>query len=142
MNFKVIGLAACLLSISAAANAQGIDISGKYHRTKPALADLSVTKVGTNWKIEIVGGGLPAGGATAADCEMVAVGPFQGSVLTAHVIPFKGKQMSVDAALLADGEKHDFVIRFQQGGAQVIEGDVAFCGTGSDLDGRYTKTSK
>jgi hypothetical protein len=137
-----VALAAPLLScaLAQAQTTTDLNISGTYQRAKPSQAQLQVVKKGLDWKVALVGAGLPRGEATASDCEMVAAGTLNGNVLIAHVVPFKGENISVDDDDLANGD-HEFVIQFDAAGAKVLKDDVSFCGLGSDLQGHYVKHS-
>lgn len=116
--------------------------SADFRRTDPAQADLKLIEEGAEWRVLIRAGGLPNGGATAADCELQARGAQdRDDVIHAKLIPFEGEVNELTAADIgADAP----VVRVRVGpeGAFVEDSTAAnrFCGMGSDISGFYSRT--
>lgn len=113
-----------------------------FERSEPANAVLTLTQSASEWLVYIRAGGLPNGGATAADCELGAMGPQDSEgVISARLVPFEGELASINEADLAGT---DIVIEIALGpeGAFVVDGGASmrFCGMGSDIDGFYARS--
>lgn len=123
---------------SAAAPSEGAG----FTRADPALGSLTLRREGELWRVSLRAGGLPRGGATAADCELQAVGPQDANdLIKAQVVPFTG---ALNDLTPADIGAQPPVIEVQVGpeGAFVKDAGAAarFCGLGSDIDGFYRRT--
>ena len=113
-----------------------------FKRDKPASAVMTLNREGGVWRIALRAGGLPNGAATAADCELQALGPQDAQdVIAARVVPFEGELNTMTAADIGAGAP---VIQVRVGpeGAFVQDSGAAarFCGMGSDVDGFYRRT--
>lgn len=113
-----------------------------FERDKPAKATMSLTREGENWRVAFQAGGVPNGGATAADCELQAVGPQDiNDAIAARVVPFEGDLNTVTAS---DIGATPLVIQVRVGPEGVIVRDsgaaAKLCGLGSDIDGFYRRT--
>ena len=112
-----------------------------FERIEPAKATLALNREGSVWRVSLRAGGVPNGAATAADCELQAVGPQDlDGVIAARVVPFEGEMNDVTAADLGANPP---VIQVRVGpeGIFVEDGGAAgrFCGMGSDIDGFYRR---
>ncbi|MFC5371861.1 hypothetical protein ACFPIF_04825 [Brevundimonas faecalis] len=112
-----------------------------FERAEPAKASLALNREGSVWRVSLRAGGVPNGAATAADCELQAVGPQDADgVIAARVVPFEGELNDITAA---DIGANPPVIQVRVGpeGLFVEDGGAAgrFCGMGSDIDGFYRR---
>jgi hypothetical protein len=85
---------------------------------------------------------VPNGPATAADCELQAVGlQDREDVIAARVVPFEGELNVITAADIG-ADAPVIQVRMGPEGAFVQDGGAAarFCGMGSDIDGFYRRT--
>ncbi|WP_292227741.1 hypothetical protein [Brevundimonas sp.] len=113
-----------------------------FERTSPARASMDLTRAGENWRVAFRAGGVPNGAATAADCEIQAIGPQDNDdVIAARVVPFEGELNTVTAADI--GAKPPIIqVRVGPEGVIVTDAGAAahLCGLGSDIDGFYRRT--
>jgi hypothetical protein len=106
-------------------------------------AKASVEKAEQGWRVFVSAAGMPNGGATAADCTLVAVGvikanAFQGEIKYGGDIGDEklGPNFAVEAG-------HKINIAFAPNFATLTRADVGgICGSGTGLFGRYTKDRK
>lgn len=114
-----------------------------FERTSPSRASMDLTRTGETWRVAFRAGGVPNGAATAADCEIQAVGPQDNNddVIAARVVPFEGELNTVTAA---DIGAKPLIIQVLVGPEGVIVTDKGaaahLCGLGSDIDGFYRRT--
>lgn len=63
-----------------------------FERDDPAPATMTLDREGRAWRVAFRAGGLPNGPATAADCELQAVGAQDSDdVIAARVAPFESE---------------------------------------------------
>lgn len=129
-------LLGCSLSL-----AEGTSVGAVFERDEPSSALMTLTREGEAWRIVLQAGGIPNGDATAADCELVAVGPQDGEgIIAARLVPFEGELNTITAA---DIGAHAPVIEVNVGpeGAFISDDGAAarFCGLGSDIEGFYRR---
>ncbi|WP_292032373.1 MULTISPECIES: hypothetical protein [unclassified Brevundimonas] len=113
----------------------------RFERDKPAKANLSLRREGAGWRVALRAGGVPNGAATAADCELQAVGPQDADdVIIAHVAPFEGDLNTISAADIG-AVAPVLQVRVGPEGVFVEDGGAAarFCGMGSDVNGFYRR---
>ena len=116
--------------------------SADFRRTDPAQADLKLIEEGAEWRVLIRAGGLPNGGATAADCELQARGAQdRDDVIHAKLIPFEGEVNELTAADIG-ADAPVVKVRVGPEGAFVEDSTAAnrCCGMGSDISGFYSRT--
>ncbi|RSB48038.1 MULTISPECIES: hypothetical protein [Brevundimonas] len=116
--------------------------SADFRRTDPAQADLKLIEEGAEWRVLIRAGGVPNGGATAADCELQARGAQdRDDVIHAKLIPFEGELNELTAADIG-ADAPVVKVRVGPEGAFVEDSTAAsrFCGMGSDISGFYSRT--
>jgi hypothetical protein len=116
--------------------------SADFRRTDPAQADLKLIEEGAEWRVLIRAGGVPNGGATAADCELQARGAQdRDDVIHAKLIPFEGEVNELTAADIG-ADAPVVKVRVGPEGAFVEDSTAAnrFCGMGSDISGFYSRT--
>ena len=92
-------------------------------------------------RVELVGGGLPNGTATAADCTIVAEGRRRSGTVVLRAVPFTASTQEVTSADL----QHTPVTvtaRPVRGGAVIATKGTLPCGVGSSLDGRLYRKAK
>lgn len=117
-------------------------VDAVFERDEPAGATMTLSEEGEEWRVVFRAGGVPNGAATAADCELEAMGAqdLQG-VVSARVVPFDGELNTISAADLGTDAP---VIKVAVGpeGAFVSDAGAAyrFCGQGSNIEGFYLRT--
>lgn len=117
-----------------------IDPQGRYQRTTPSGGTLTLSGEGKSWRVHVVAGGIPNGASTAADCELVAVGPFGGNRIEGTLVPFEGDMGGLTAAEIGS-QPGTITVVLDGVKATVSEQNASsrFCGMGSDLSGVYTR---
>ena len=116
--------------------------SADFRRSDPAQADLKLIEEGAEWRVLIRAGGVPNGGATAADCELQARGAQdRDDVIHAKLTPFEGEVNELTAADIG-ADAPVVTVRVGPEGAFVEDSTAAsrFCGMGSDISGFYSRT--
>lgn len=129
-----------LMSSSPSA-AKSKDVGALFERTEPSLGTMTLTEEGEGWRIALRVGGIPNEAATAADCELEAVGPQdRDGVISARVVPFEGELNTISAE---DIRGDDTAIEVSVGpeGAFVTDNgaNTRYCGFGSDINGFYRR---
>jgi len=123
-------------------NAWDVPPEAMFKRDKPASAAMALSREGGGWRIALRAGGLPNGAATAADCELQAVGPQDAQdVIAARVVPFEGELNTMTAADV--GANPPVVqVRVTPEGAFIQDKGAAarYCGMGSDISGFYRRS--
>lgn len=116
------------------------DVAGRYSRSDPANATLTIAPRGSDYTLSISAAGLPAGAATAADCNLVAAGPLRDGRIVGTLI--RDEDSAYDP-LPGDEEDHVATITaiLSSGGATIEEQGASsrYCGMGSDLTGSYVR---
>ncbi len=118
-----------------------IGSGGVFDRSEPSAGVMTIARQEGEWRIAIRAGGIPNGGATAADCELAAVGPFLDGVFTARLVPFESDLGGMSADDLGD-DPPSIVVSLTPDGAIVTDDQNAaarYCANGSDITGRYIK---
>ncbi|MEN5115665.1 hypothetical protein ABE453_16785 [Brevundimonas diminuta] len=113
-----------------------------FKRDEPADATMTLNRESAGWRVAFRAGGVPNGAATAADCELQAVGlQDREDVIAARVVPFEGELNVITAADIG-ADAPVIQVRMGPEGAFVQDGGAAarFCGMGSDIDGFYRRT--
>ncbi len=113
-----------------------------FKRDEPADATMTLNRESAGWRVAFRAGGVPNGPATAADCELQAVGlQNREDVIAARVVPFEGELNVITAADIG-ADAPVIQVRMGPEGAFVQDGGAAarFCGMGSDIDGFYRRT--
>ena len=139
-----LGLAAAGPSLADGASSKAMKAKtpdAVFERDEPAQASMALTREGAVWRVAFRAGGVPNGAATAADCELQAVGPQDADgVIAARLAPFEGELNAITAA---DIGANPPVIQVRVGpeGVFVEDGGAAarFCGLGSDINGFYRR---
>lgn len=123
------------------APASASDADALFKRDEPADATMTLNRESTGWRVAFRAGGVPNGAATAADCELQAVGlQDREDVIAARVVPFEGELNVITAADIG-ADAPVIQVRMGPEGAFVQDGGAAarFCGMGSDIDGFYRR---
>lgn len=126
---------------SSPSSAKSKDIGALFERTEPSQATMILTREGEAWRVAFHAGGIPDGAATAADCELEAVGPQDvDGVISARVIPFNGDLNTVSAADIG-GDLTVIEVSVGPEGAFVTDSGASnrYCGLGSYIDGFYRR---
>ena len=107
-----------------------VRVDKRFARTsdKTGNGELRLVDWYGGYKVALRVGGIPRGGATAADCEVVSEGAIQGETFTARSVPG-----STNPAM---------TVRFTDTTAEVISVDTSACADGIDLLGLYTLVQK
>jgi hypothetical protein len=121
-------------------NARSNSPAGHYTKKTGGQGKMRVEKTGEGWRVFVVAGGIPSGGATASDCTLIAVGAikanaFQGEIKYGGDMGDEksGPNFAVEAG-------HKMNISFAPNFATLTTADVGdICGNGTGLFGRYTK---
>lgn len=124
------------------APASASDADALFKRDEPAPATMTLNRESAGWRVAFRAGGVPNGPATAADCELQAVGlQDREDVIAARVVPFEGELNVITAADIG-ADAPVIQVRMGPEGAFVQDGGAAarFCGMGSDIDGFYRRT--
>jgi hypothetical protein len=103
---------------------------------------MTLDREGEVWRVTFRAGGVPNGPATAADCELQAVGPQDSEdVIAARLVPFEG-ELNTISAIDIGAEAQVIQVRVGPEGVFVHDSGAAvrFCGMGSDIDGFYRRT--
>ena len=124
-------------------NAQSISPAGHYTKKSGGAGEMRVEQTGEGWRVFVTAGGIPRGGATAADCTLIAVGPFKNNTLQGEI---KYNLDTADAKPSPDNavqSGHKMSVTFTPQFATVSAADVGdICGNVTGLFGRYTKDRK
>lgn len=123
------------------ASAKIKDVDALFQRSEPSQATMTLTEEGEAWRVRFRAGGIPNGAATAADCELEAVGPQDiDGVISATIVPFVGDINTLSAA---DVGEDAIVIEVNVGPEGAFVTDVGasahHCGLGSSIDGFYQR---
>jgi hypothetical protein len=124
-------------------NAQSISPAGHYTKKSGGAGEMRVEQTGEGWRVFVTAGGIPRGGATAADCTLIAVGVLKNNTLQGEIkynLDATDAKPSPDNAVEAG---HKMTITFAPQFATVTYAEVdTVCGMGSGIIGRYTKGQK
>src|SRR5262245_30436161 len=77
-------LAVALVQINPS-NAQSASPAGRYSKKSGGAGEMRVEKTQEGWRVFVTAGGKPRGGATAADCSLIAVGAINGNSFQGEV---------------------------------------------------------
>jgi hypothetical protein len=111
--------------------------AGTYAKNENGNATLTMTDRGGQWEARIEAGGIPRGGATAADCNFIANGQVTGERFEGQVVRLYGEG---DSDIVAPGSS--IAITFAPGSATVNEADAkvsSLCAMGVDVSGHYAR---
>lgn len=128
-------------SSPAEASSETVNPAGTYARTEPNGGTLVISPEGKNmWRLSVIAGGIPNGVATAADCELEAVGALLDGKIAAKLVPFEGEIGSMSEADI--GDNPGTITATIKGDTVTLEEDNAsskHCGLNSFLGGDYKK---
>lgn len=114
--------------------------AGTYQRSKPSGGTLTIKRQGNQWHLFVIAGGLPNGAATAADCEVAAIGSLARTHIVARPVPWRSERITITPNDLYD--VHGTVtVSFVKGGVRLTATDITgpLCPMGSSFDGYYRK---
>lgn len=114
--------------------------AGTYKRSKPNGGTLTITRQGHQWHMFVIAGGLPNGEATAADCEVAALGALHAARITARPVPWRSERITITPNDLTDVDG-TVTVRFVKGGVQLNAVGITgpLCPPGSSFDGFYRR---
>jgi hypothetical protein len=138
LKFIFVVLAIALVQI-AQLNAQSVSPAGHYTKKRGGAGEMRVEKTGEGWRVFVTAGGIPRGGATAADCTLITVGEIKSNTFQGEIKyqPAPDEKPSPDNAVESG---HKMTIAFVPEFATLTAADVGFlCGNGKGIFGRYTK---
>ena len=101
--------------------------------------EMRAEKTGEGWRVFVTAGGIPRGGATAADCTLITVGEIKGNTFQGEIKyqPAPDEKPGPDNAVESG---HKMTIAFAPEFATLTAADVGLlCGNGTGIFGRYTK---
>ncbi len=124
-------------------NAQTVSPAGHYTKKSGGAGQMRVEQTGEGWRVFVTAGGVPSGGATAADCTLIAVGPLKNNVLQGEI---KYNLDTSDAKPGPDNAVqpgHKMSVTFTPQFSTISAADVDdICGNGTGIFGRYTKNRR
>ena len=139
LKFLFVVLAIALVQI-AQLNAQSVSPAGHYTKKRGGVGEMRVEKTDEGWRVFVTAGGIPRGGATAADCTLITVGEIKGNTFQGEI---KYQLSKIDEKPSPDNaveSGHKMTIAFAPEFATLTAADVGFlCGNGTGILGRYTK---
>jgi len=144
MKVKLIlaSLAIALMQITPL-NAQTVSPAGHYAKKTGGAGEMRVEQVAEGWRVFVTAGGIPSGGATAADCTLIAVGPIKNNVFQGEIKYNLDPSDAKPSPENAVQPGHQLSITFTPQFATVSAADVdEICGNGTGVFGRYTKSRK
>ncbi|WP_337829268.1 hypothetical protein [Pseudonocardia sp. TMWB2A] len=114
--------------------------AGTYKRSRPNGGTLTITRQGHQWHMFVTAGGLPNGGATAADCEVAALGALHAARITARPVPWRSERITITPNDLTDVDG-TVTVSFVKGGVQLNAVGITgpLCPPGSSFDGFYRR---
>jgi hypothetical protein len=138
LNYAFVSLAITLMQMTAV-NAQSVLPTGHYTKKSGGAGEMRIEKAEDGWRVFVTAGGIPRGGATAADCTLIAVGGMSGNVFQGEI----KYNLDPDTKPSPDNaveSGHKMTITFAGQVATITAADVGnICGNGTGLFGRYTK---
>ena len=84
LKFLFVVLAIALVQI-AQLNAQSVSPAGHYTKKRGGVGEMRVEKTDEGWRVFVTAGGIPRGGATAADCTLITVGEIKGNTFQGEI---------------------------------------------------------
>ena len=117
-----------------------INPAGTYKRSQPNGGTLTITRQGNQWHMFVIAGGLPNGAATAADCEVAAVGALHTARITARPVPWRSERITITPNDLID-VSGTVTVSFVKGGVRLTAVGITgpLCPMGSSFDGLYRR---
>jgi hypothetical protein len=121
-------------------NAQSASPAGHYSKKLNGAGEMWVQETKEGWRVIVSAGGVPNGGATAADCTLIAVGAISASTFQGEI---KYQPDTLDDEPGPDnavepGRK--LTITFVPRSASLTYAEVdGLCGIGAGVFGRYIK---
>jgi hypothetical protein len=121
-------------------DAQSISPAGHYTKKRGGAGEMRVERTAEGWRVFVTAGGIPRGGATAADCTLIVVGALKNNTLEGEI---KYNLDTTDARpspenAVEPGHKMTITLAPQLATITYAEADTV-CGMGSGIVGRYTK---
>ena len=134
---------AVALAQTTPSNAQSISPAGRYTKKSGGAGEMRVEKTEQGWRVFVDAGGIPRGGATAADCILIAVGDIKGNTFDGEIKYQLGELDEKPSAGNAVAPEHKMTITFTPQFATATAADVSdLCAPHNGLFGRYTKDRK
>jgi hypothetical protein len=140
LKLTLVCLAVVLVQITPL-NAQSVSPAGHYTKKHGGAGEMRVEKTQEGWRVFVTAGGIPNGGATAADCTVIAAGATKGNTFQGEI---KYRPDPSDAKPSPDNAVepgHKITITFAPQFAEVTYAEVE-CGEGTGIFGRYTRVRK
>jgi hypothetical protein len=138
--FVSLAIASAPITVS---NAQSISPAGRYTKKSGGAGEMRVEKAEQGWRIFVDAGGIPRGGATAADCILIAVGDIKGNMFEGEIKYQLGELDEKPSADNAVAPGHKMSVTFAPKFATPTAADVSdLCAPHNGLFGRYTKNRR
>jgi hypothetical protein len=147
LKLVFVSLAFALAQITSS-NAQSISPTGHYSKKSGGAGEMRVEKSKGGWRVFVAAGGIPRGGATAADCALIAVGAIEGNTFQGEIKYLGDVERDFKTMMIPDHTVeagHNLTITFAPQSATLPDGNdvvAAGCPGGTGLLGRYTKDRK
>ena len=142
LKLMFVGLTIGLMQ-NAPLNAQSVSPAPHYIKKQGGAGEMRVEKTGDGWRVFVTAAGIPRGGATAADCTLIAVGAIKGMTFQGEIkynLDSSEAKPSPDNAVESG---HKMTITFAPQSATLTAADVGdICGNGTGILGRYTNDRK
>jgi hypothetical protein len=124
-------------------NAQSTSLAGRYIKKSGGAGEMRVEKSDQGWRVFVDAAGIPRGGATAADCILVAVGDIKGNIFEGQIKNQLAELNEKASSNNAVAPGHKMTITFTPQFATATAADVSdLCALNHGLFGRYTKNRK
>jgi hypothetical protein len=138
----VSGCLAISLVQAAALEAQPVSPAGHYTKKRGGAGEMRVEKTSEGWRVFVTAGGIPRGGATAADCTLITIGEIKGNTFQGE-IKYQPADDEKPGPNNAVESGHKMTITFTSEFAMLTAADVdALCGQGTGIYGRYMRRRK
>ncbi len=135
--FVVLAIALAQITPS---DAQSISPAGHYTKKRGGAGEMRVERTPKGWRVFVTAGGIPRGGATAADCTLIVVGVLKNNILEGEIKYNLDTTDSKPSSNNAVEPGHKMRITLAPQLATITYAEVdTICGMGSGIVGRYTK---
>ena len=140
MKLKLLLSFALAWALVAPSSAQSVSPLGHYAKKRGGAGEMLVQNDKGTFRVFVSAGGTPNGGATAADCTLIAFGAIKGNVFQGD-IKYRletpedkpGPENEVDVG-------HKMTITFAPKSATLSDADIdQLCGAGAGVFGPYVK---
>jgi hypothetical protein len=136
-----VALSVVIMGVGSSALALPASPAGHYAKRKGGIGEMSVERSGNRWRVFVSAGGIPNGGATAADCTLIALGDIRDNKFSGEIKFSPEPADEKPGPENAVGRGHRISLTFSASAATLGEADVGdICAEGTGLFGRYLRT--